>query len=371
MTGSRAVLVRVSSDHTTALLIVNLNPGGDVTLLKSSVGQVEEPSRASAVTGPDRQGLRTGRILPGRGQRFASINGTLLLATAGLVFVLLIIIYRSPIFWFIPLFSVLMAEAFSRFCGWAIAEAGVTVNGQSAGVLRARVGAGTDYALLLVARYREELRRHESPVQAMRQALRRAGPAVVASGSTVIVALLCLSLAEVNGTSGLGPIGAMGVALAMLAMLTLLPAGPVIGGRRAFWPFIPRLGSEGADQTHGFRRTTDVVVRDPRRCRPWRGNPRRPGRGRRRRRRARRTRSEILGNPQAGSVLNRGGEPDRACAPPRTPPAPRRWWAGRRHGRRTSTSPRPTTIGSSSRSCCSSCSSSSSCSYARSRCRCY
>ena len=99
-----------------------------------------------------------------------------------------------------------MAEAFSRFCGWAIAEAGVTVNGQSAGVLPVLVfGAGTDYALLLVARYREELRRHDSPVEAMRQALRRAGPAVVASGSTVIVALLCLSLAEVNGTSGLGP----------------------------------------------------------------------------------------------------------------------------------------------------------------------
>jgi len=166
---------------------------------------------------------------------FASINGTLLIATAGLVFVLLIIICRSPIFWFIPLFSVLMAEAFSRSCGWAIAEAGVTVNGQSAGVLPVLVfGAGTDYALLLVARYREELRRHHSPVQAMRQALRRAGPAVVASGSTVIVALLCLSLAEVNGTSGLGPIGAMGVALAMLVMLTLLSAGLVLGGRRAF-----------------------------------------------------------------------------------------------------------------------------------------
>ncbi len=127
-------------------------------------------------------------------------------------------------------------------------------------------GAGTDYALLLVARYREELRRHESPVQAMRQALRRAGPAVVASGSTVIVALLCLSLAEVNGTSGLGPIGAMGVALAMLAMLTLLPAGLVIGGRRAFWPFIPRLGSEGADETHGFwRRVGERVAARPRR----------------------------------------------------------------------------------------------------------
>ena len=215
VTGSRAVLLRVSPDRTTALLIVNLNPRGEETLLKSSVGQVEQrvaPLRSRGLSGP--AGFSRDAV-----NVFSSINGTLLLATAGLVFVLLIIIYRSPIFWFIPLFSVLMAEAFSRFCGWAIAEAGVTVNGQSAGVLPVLVfGAGTDYALLLVARYREELRRHESPVHAMRQALRRAGPAVVASGSTVIVALLCLSLAEVNGTSGLGPIGAMGVALAMLAM---------------------------------------------------------------------------------------------------------------------------------------------------------
>jgi RND superfamily putative drug exporter len=267
VTGSRAVIVKVSPDHTTALLIVNLNPGGEETLLKSSVQQVESrlvPLRSRGLTvkvsGP--AGFSRDAV-----NVFSSINGTLLLATAGLVFVLLIIIYRSPIFWFIPLFSVLMAEAFSRFCGWAIAEAGVTVNGQSAGILPVLVfGAGTDYALLLVARYREELRRHESPVRAMRQALRRAGPAVVASGSTVIVALLCLSLAEVNGTSGLGPIGAMGIAVAMLAMLTLLPAGLVIGGRRAFWPFIPRLGSDGADETHGFwRRVGERVAARPRR----------------------------------------------------------------------------------------------------------
>lgn len=195
---------------------------------------------------------------------FASINGTLLLATGALVFVLLILIYRSPIFWVIPLFSVLMAEAFSRFCGWAIAEAGVTVNGQSACVLPVLVfGAGTDYALLMVARYREELRRYERPVDAMRQALRRAGRAVFASGSTVILALLCLSLAQANGTSGLGPIGAMGVAL---AMLTLLPAVLVAGDRRAFWPFVPRYGSEGTDETHGtWRRVGERVAATPRR----------------------------------------------------------------------------------------------------------
>ena len=90
------------------------------------------------------------------------INGTLLLATAALVFLLLILIYRSPIFWVIPLFSVAVAEVSSRAVGYGLAEAGVTVNGQSAGVLLVLVfGAGTDYALLLVARYREELRRHE------------------------------------------------------------------------------------------------------------------------------------------------------------------------------------------------------------------
>jgi len=136
------------------------------------------------------------------------------------------------------------------------------------------LGAGTDYALLMVAGYREELRRYERPVDARRRALRRAGRAVFASGATVILALLCLLLAQVNGTSGLGPIGAMGVALAMLSMPTLLPAALVVGGRRAFWPFVPRFGSEGTDETHGaWRRASANAWRplhdtcgSPRRC---------------------------------------------------------------------------------------------------------
>jgi RND superfamily putative drug exporter len=131
-------------------------------------------------------------------------------------------------------------------------------------------GAGTDYALLLVSRYREELRRHEDKHEAMRVALRNAGPAIFASGMTVIVALLTLSLAEVNGTAGLGPIGAMGVGVAMISMLTMLPALLVICGRRAFWsPFfhtIPHLGDSGADETHGaWRRIGERVAARPRR----------------------------------------------------------------------------------------------------------
>jgi putative drug exporter of the RND superfamily len=198
---------------------------------------------------------------------FNDINGTLLLATAGLVLVLLIVIYRSPIFWLIPFFSVLLAEVTTRGLGYLIADAGVTVTGQSGGILPVLVfGAGTDYALLMVSRYREELRRHEDKHDAIRVALCRTAPVILASGGTVMAALLTLSLAEVTGTSGLGPIGAMGIAIAMVSMLTILPALLTICGRRAFWPFVPRVGSEGTDETHGvWRRIADWVARAPRR----------------------------------------------------------------------------------------------------------
>jgi putative drug exporter of the RND superfamily len=198
---------------------------------------------------------------------FNEINGTLLLATASLVLLLLIVIYRSPIFWMIPFVSVLVAEVTSRGLGYLLAEAGVTVTGQSGGILPVLVfGAGTDYALLMVSRYREELRRHEDKHDAIRVTLRRTSPVVLASGATVIAALLTLTLAEVKGSSGLGPIGAMGIAMAMVSMLTLLPALLTVFGRRAFWPFVPRYGTEGPDETHGvWRRIAEWVGRGPRR----------------------------------------------------------------------------------------------------------
>src|SRR3954470_21630847 len=197
---------------------------------------------------------------------FGSINGSLLLVAAAIVLILLIIIYRSPIFWAIPFFTVLLAESAARGFGYLLTEAGVTINGQSGGILPVLVfGAGTDYALLLVSRYREELRRHEDKHEAMRVALGTAGPAILASGLTVIVALLTLTLAEVNGTAGLGPIGAMGVGLAMISMLTLLPALLTICGRNWFWPRIPHVGETGVDETHGtWRRIGDRVARRPR-----------------------------------------------------------------------------------------------------------
>jgi len=171
---------------------------------------------------------------------FESINGTLLLAAVLLVIVLLILIYRSPIFLFIPLAAVIFAETLARSVGYGLSELGVTINGQSSSIMSVLVlGAGTDYALLIVARYREELHHTYDRHEAIRAAMTSAGPAVFASAATVIAALLCLTIARVNGTSGLGPIAAMGVACAAISMLTLLPALLTVFGRRSFWPFVP------------------------------------------------------------------------------------------------------------------------------------
>src|SRR4051812_27209100 len=246
----------VSRDRTTAILIAPIRSSGDSDTLEDATDDIR-----AQVNGNPRAGLETAVTGPAGFSKdaievFSKINGTLLLATALLVFVLLILIYRSPIFWLIPLISVLAAEALSRGFGYLLAEAGVTINGQTAGILGVLVfGVGTDYALLVVSRYREELRRHEDKHAAMKVALGRTGPTVVASALTVIAALLCLLLAEVNGTRGLGPIGALGVSLAALAMLTLLPALLTAAGRRAFWPFIPRLrGPRAHAPPRGWRR---------------------------------------------------------------------------------------------------------------------
>ena len=202
---------------------------------------------------------------------FESINGTLVGAAFALVFVLLILIYRSPILLWIPLLSVAFAEIATRGIGFGLTEAGITVNGQSSSILSVLVlGAGTDYALLLIARYREELRRQQNRQESMRVALRSAGPAILASGGTVIAALLCLALADLNSTASLGPIGAVGIATAMLAMLTFLPALLVICPRWVFWPRVPHVGDEGTDATHGpWRRLGDRIAARPRRV--WAG----------------------------------------------------------------------------------------------------
>jgi RND superfamily putative drug exporter len=197
---------------------------------------------------------------------FEGIDGTLLGTTLVIVTIILLITYRSPVLWLLPIVSAGAALIGAQALIYLLAKnAGLVVNAQSAGILTVLVfGAGTDYALLLVARYREELRRHEDRHEAMALALHRAGPAIIASAATVAVGMSILTFAEVNSTSGLGPVAALGVVVGLLAMITLLPALLVICGRWLFWPVRPAYGSAEPTATGMWARLGGRIARRPR-----------------------------------------------------------------------------------------------------------
>ncbi|WP_243773625.1 MMPL family transporter [Actinomadura barringtoniae] len=167
------------------------------------------------------------------------------LITAVVVIVILLFTYRSPLLWLLPLLTAGGALFGAEAVVYLLAKhAGLTVNAQSAFIITVLVfGAATDYALLLIARYREELRRHEDRHEAMAEALHRSGPAIVASAATVAISLMVLMLATLNSTKGLGPVCAIGILVGLLAMVTLMPALLVIFGRWIFWPKRPSYGS--------------------------------------------------------------------------------------------------------------------------------
>jgi RND superfamily putative drug exporter len=197
---------------------------------------------------------------------FNGIDGTLLYTTLIVVALILLITYRSPILWLLPIMSAGVALTSAQSLIYLLAKhAGLVVNAQSAGILTVLVfGAGTDYALLLVARYREELRRHADRHEAMQFALHRAGPAIIASAATVAVGMSILTLAEVNSTSGLGPVAALGIVVGLLVMMTLLPALLVIFGRWLFWPVRPKFGTPEPTATGLWARLGGRIGRRPR-----------------------------------------------------------------------------------------------------------
>ncbi|NJP44123.1 MMPL family transporter [Actinacidiphila epipremni] len=197
---------------------------------------------------------------------FSGIDGTLLYAALAVVVVILLVTYRSLTLLVLPVVSVVVALFSAQALIYLLARhGGLVVNAQSAGILTVLVfGAGTDYALLLVARYREELRRHEDRHEAMALALHRAGPAVIASAATVALSMLCLLAADMNSTSGLGPVAAIGVAVALISMVTLFPALLVIAGRWVFWPAVPHVGSPEPTATGVWARIGRRISRRPR-----------------------------------------------------------------------------------------------------------
>jgi RND superfamily putative drug exporter len=199
---------------------------------------------------------------------FSNIDTKLLLATVLLVLVLLGAIYRSVLVALSPLIVVFFAYTVTQALVYALAKSGATVSSNSTSILIVLMfGVGTDYCLLLVSRYREELRRIEDKHDAMARALRRAGPAILASGLTVSLAMLTLALADNKNTSSLGPVAAIAVFTAMVAGLTLLPTLLTIFGRRGFWPRRsvvaydpehPSVGGQGP-----WRRFGDWVLKRP------------------------------------------------------------------------------------------------------------
>jgi putative drug exporter of the RND superfamily len=234
-----------SADGKAMQIIVAVNVGskgwnGAIAPVGSmrAIAAVGANGLASHVTGPLGYAADNAKVYKG-------ITSTLLYVALAVVIMILLISYRSPVLWLLPVISSVVALTTAQAVIYLLAaHAGVTVNEESAAILDVLVfGASTDYALLIVARYREELRRHDRRHPAMATALRRAGPAIIASASTVIIALLMLSFAELGSTQGMGPVLAIGIAVGVLAMLTLLPALLVIFPRGVFWPYRPAYGS--------------------------------------------------------------------------------------------------------------------------------
>ena len=196
---------------------------------------------------------------------FSGANITLLAVTASVVALLLIVTYRSPVLWLVPLAVIGFADRVAAVLGSAIAEAlGMSPDGSTSGITSVLVfGAGTNYALLLISRYREELGRHENHRAALKVAVRQAGPAIMASNATVVLALLTLVLASSPSTRSLGVQAASGLVVAAVFVLLVLPPLLALFGSRLFWPFIPRVGAKPLTDSGIWHRIADAVARRP------------------------------------------------------------------------------------------------------------
>ena len=255
----------VSDDGTAALVVVPLPELSDVAAqadraaeLRSTANEGLPAGLTALLTGPEGFAVDVAAV-------FKGADFTLLLTTVIVVAILLLVTYRSPWLWLVPLTVVGLADGLASIVATRIAAAaGITLDASVTGILSVLVfGAGTNYALLLIARYRDELRTHEDRREAMATALRGAGPAIIASGSTVVLSLLTLLFATLEGNRALGLACATGIVIAMLFALLVLPAALVLFGRGLFWPYIPRFGTEGSAEKGVWHRLGLLVAKRP------------------------------------------------------------------------------------------------------------
>ena len=255
----------VSDDNTAALVAVPLDKLTDVAAqaeradeLRAVANENLPDGLTALLTGPEGFAVDIAAV-------FEGADFTLLLTTVIVVAVLLLVTYRSPWLWLVPLVVVGLADGLASIVATRVAAAaGIALDASVTGILSVLVfGAGTNYALLLIARYRDELRTHEDRRDAMATALRGAGPAIIASGSTVVLALLTLLFASLQGNRALGIACATGVVIAMLFALFVLPAALVLFGRGLFWPYVPRFGTEGSAEKGVWHRLGLLVAKRP------------------------------------------------------------------------------------------------------------
>jgi RND superfamily putative drug exporter len=267
--GGRVSPPQVSPDRTAALVAIPLS--GEVTGEENTerVAEIRDVVRAGLPAGV------VGQVTGGAGfaadiaNAFAGADTTLLATTATVVALLLLVTYRSPLLWIIPLTVVATADRVVASLVGLVSQGGsIPFDESTTGIVSVLVfGAGTDYALLLIARYREELQRTRDRRHAMRDALVGAGPAIAASGTTVVLALLTLLVATFGGTRAIGVAGAIGLVVALLFGLVVLPAALVVCPRGLFWPLVPRVDPTGAAAKaggRGWRRIGRATAR-----RPW------------------------------------------------------------------------------------------------------
>ena len=260
----KAILGNIPLDgNSIAKLLPNDKPvlPAIVEALRADIKPIAESNGLTHyVTGP-------GGLLGDLFGAFGTLDSTLLLTTLSVVAIILIIVYRSPILWIIPLLSAMFALSTAGGIVYLLAKNDIIdVDGQSQGILSVLVlGAATDYALLLIARYREELHHHESRFDAMRAAYKGVWEPILASGSTVSISLLILLFSQLTNTASLGPIGAIGIVCSMFTILTLLPAFLLLFGRWIFWPRRPEFDGDDHVMSGTWSKVGKVIDKNPRR----------------------------------------------------------------------------------------------------------
>lgn len=257
--------VQVSADGKAAIGVISISTGlsgleltDAVTSLRAAAHRGLPADLDAHVTGGPAFGADIANA-------FSGANVTLLAVTGTVVALLLIATYRSPVLWLLPLLVIGFADRLAAAAGTAVASVtGLSFDGATSGITSVLVfGAGTNYALLLISRYRQELRRHAEHRGALRRAVRMSAPAIVASNATVVLALLTLLFAATPSTRSLGALAACGLLVAAVSVLVVLPPLLALSGRRLFWPFIPDPDAGATLESGLWHSVAERVARRP------------------------------------------------------------------------------------------------------------